>query len=96
MLKRCRALFRNGMYTAFRQLGVRFDTPEARAMLYAIAMQESRVLHRRQVGGPARSRRMGTTVVLTACRPNVTPSVPRRPWLSQIARPNRPPATPAS
>lgn len=30
------------------------DTPEARAMLLAIGLQESRFDHRRQVGGPAR------------------------------------------
>lgn len=32
----------------------RFDSPEARVMLYAIGLQESRFQHRRQVGGPAR------------------------------------------
>lgn len=32
----------------------RFDSPEARVMLYAIGLQESRFKHRRQVGGPAR------------------------------------------
>lgn len=32
-----------------------YDTPEARVMLLAIGLQESRFLHRRQVGGPARS-----------------------------------------
>jgi len=31
----------------------RMDTPEARAMLIAIALQESNLKHRRQVGGPA-------------------------------------------
>lgn len=30
------------------------DTPEARAMLLAIGLQESRFTHRRQIGGPAR------------------------------------------
>ena len=30
------------------------DTPAARGMLYAIAMQESRFTHRRQIRGPAR------------------------------------------
>jgi hypothetical protein len=30
------------------------DTPAARVMLYAIGLQESRFLHRRQIGGPAR------------------------------------------
>lgn len=32
----------------------RFDSPEARVMLYAIGLQESRFQHRKQVGGPAR------------------------------------------
>ena len=31
------------------------DTVEARAMLYAIGLQESRFEHRKQIGGPARS-----------------------------------------
>lgn len=31
------------------------DSPEARAMLIAIGLQESEFMHRRQVGGPARS-----------------------------------------
>lgn len=31
----------------------RFDSPEARAMLMAIGLQESRFMHRRQIGGPA-------------------------------------------
>lgn len=30
------------------------DTPEARVMLLAIGLQESRMVHRRQIGGPAR------------------------------------------
>ncbi|MGV2866780.1 hypothetical protein [Achromobacter sp. AGC39] len=30
------------------------DTPQARVLLLAIGLQESRFLHRRQVGGPAR------------------------------------------
>ena len=30
------------------------DTPEARAMVVAICLQESRIAHRRQIGGPAR------------------------------------------
>jgi hypothetical protein len=33
----------------------RMDTPEARAMLLAIGLQESRFEHRKQVKGPARS-----------------------------------------
>jgi len=32
----------------------RFNSPEARAMLLAIGEQESRFMHRRQIGGPAR------------------------------------------
>lgn len=32
----------------------RMDTPEARVMLLAIALQESRLAHRRQIRGPAR------------------------------------------
>lgn len=32
----------------------KMDTPAARVMLLAIGLQESRFLHRRQIGGPAR------------------------------------------
>lgn len=32
----------------------KMDTPEARVMLLAIGLQESRFQHRRQIGGPAR------------------------------------------
>ncbi len=39
---------------ALALLPARMDTPEARAMLLAIGLQESRFQHRRQVGGPAR------------------------------------------
>lgn len=39
---------------AFRVLGDKYDSPEARAMLLAIGLQESRFLHRAQVQGPAR------------------------------------------
>lgn len=35
-------------------LPARMDTPEARVMLLAIGLQESRFVHRRQIGGPAR------------------------------------------
>lgn len=38
----------------FAILGDHFDTPAARAMLWAIGRQESRFIHRRQIGGPAR------------------------------------------
>ena len=39
---------------AMHLLGSKYDSPEARAMLIAIALQESRLLHRRQIQGPAR------------------------------------------
>ena len=35
-------------------LGRKFDTPDARAMLWAIGRQEGRMYHRRQINGPAR------------------------------------------
>lgn len=35
-------------------LPTKMDTPEAMVMLLAIGLQESRFLHRRQIGGPAR------------------------------------------
>lgn len=38
---------------ALALLPQKMDTPEARAMLIAIALQESALRHRRQVGGPA-------------------------------------------
>lgn len=38
----------------FAIIGEHFDTPSARAMLWAIGRQESRFEHRRQIGGPAR------------------------------------------
>lgn len=34
-------------------LPINMDTPEARAMLMSIGMQESRFLYRKQIGGPA-------------------------------------------
>ena len=37
-----------------RLLPANMDSPPARAMLIAIALQESRMIHRRQIGGPAR------------------------------------------
>lgn len=41
---------------ALRLLPQRMDTPEARAMIVAIALQESKLVRRRQMGdGPARS-----------------------------------------
>ncbi|CAB3647790.1 hypothetical protein LMG26696_02635 [Achromobacter pulmonis] len=39
---------------ALALLPARMDTAEARVMLLAIGLQESRFLHRRQIGGPAR------------------------------------------
>ena len=39
---------------ALRLLPARMDSPEAKAMLVAISLQESRLEHRRQLGGPAR------------------------------------------
>jgi hypothetical protein len=38
----------------FALLGHRFDSPAARAMLWAIGRQEGRMVYRRQIGGPAR------------------------------------------
>lgn len=50
-------------------LGARFDSVPAERMLVAIALQESRFLHRAQIGGPARGywqfERGGTRGVLT-------------------------------
>ncbi|CUJ42169.1 hypothetical protein [Achromobacter xylosoxidans] len=39
---------------ALALLPARMDTPAARVMLLAIGLQESRFVHRRQIGGPAR------------------------------------------
>lgn len=39
----------------FALLGPKYASPQAEAMLQAIALQESGLVHRRQVGGPARS-----------------------------------------
>ena len=39
---------------ALAELGAKFDSPEARAMLIAMALQESGLAARRQTGGPAR------------------------------------------
>lgn len=39
---------------ALRLLPARMDTPEARAMIIAICLQESKLQHRLQIGGPAR------------------------------------------
>jgi hypothetical protein len=39
--------------TAFRLLGEKYDSPEARQIMAAIAYQESNFEHRHQIGGPA-------------------------------------------
>lgn len=39
---------------ALTLLPARMDSPQARVMLLAIGLQESRFIHRRQIGGPAR------------------------------------------
>ena len=39
---------------AFALLPTRMDSPEARALVTAICLQESALKHRRQIGGPAR------------------------------------------
>jgi hypothetical protein len=39
---------------ALALLPAAMDTPQARCMLLAIGLQESRFVHRRQIGGPAR------------------------------------------
>ncbi len=44
----------NAIIPAMRLLPDQMDSPEARAMLIAIALQESRLEHRRQINGPAR------------------------------------------
>ncbi len=43
----------NALNPALNMLPAKMDTPEARAMLLAIAMQESGLIHRVQLGGPA-------------------------------------------
>lgn len=45
---------RFGLDPALALLPRQMDTPEARAMIIAICLQESGLLHRRQLGGPAR------------------------------------------
>jgi hypothetical protein len=42
------------MVPAFALLPARMDTKEARCMMLAIGLQESRFQHRQQIGGPAR------------------------------------------
>jgi hypothetical protein len=47
-------IIKNGIEPALTLLPAKMDTPAARVMLLAIGLQESRFLHRRQIGGPAR------------------------------------------
>lgn len=48
------ALFiRNALNPALALLPATMDTPSARAMVVAICLQESRLQHRHQIGGPA-------------------------------------------
>lgn len=44
----------NALAPALRLLPPNMDTPAARAMVLAICLQESRLRHRKQIGGPAR------------------------------------------
>lgn len=44
----------NALIPALGLLPARLDSPAARAMVIAICLQESRLTHRRQIGGPAR------------------------------------------
>lgn len=44
-----------GLTPAFRLLPPRMDSPAARALVLGICLQESRLAHRHQLGGPARS-----------------------------------------
>ena len=44
---------RNALEPALALLPVTMDTPNARAMVIAICLQESRLEHRHQIGGPA-------------------------------------------
>jgi|SRR3990167_2418012 len=47
-------LIQNAILPALKLLPGKMDSPAARAMLIAIALQESRIAHRAQIGGPAR------------------------------------------
>ena len=46
-------LFDNAIAPALRLLPVEMSSPAAMAMMVAIALQESRAMHRHQLGGPA-------------------------------------------
>lgn len=48
------AIRAGALTTALRLLPSRMTSPEAEAMLLAIGLQESLLIHRRQIGGPAR------------------------------------------
>lgn len=47
-------IIKTGIDPALALLPAKMDTPAARVMLLAIGLQESRFIHRRQIGGPAR------------------------------------------
>ncbi|WP_343499653.1 hypothetical protein [Achromobacter denitrificans] len=47
-------IVRTAIDPALALLPAKMDTPAARVMLLAIGLQESRFIHRRQIGGPAR------------------------------------------
>ncbi|MFY1903290.1 hypothetical protein ACOTBZ_26755 [Achromobacter xylosoxidans] len=49
-----RKIIDTGIRPGLALLPARMDTAEARVMLLAIGLQESRFTHRRQIGGPAR------------------------------------------
>ena len=48
-----RLLVDNAIFPALRLLPVEMGSPAAMAMLVSIALQESRAMHRHQIGGPA-------------------------------------------
>ena len=47
-------VMRDAVRPALALLPAAMNTPQARCMLLAIGLQESRFVHRRQIGGPAR------------------------------------------
>jgi hypothetical protein len=47
------SLLKLAITPAMQLLPERMDTPAARAMMIAMALQESRIRHRKQIGGPA-------------------------------------------
>lgn len=49
-----RSVLAGPLAAAYTLLPARMNTPTANAMLLAIGLQESRLAHRRQIGGPAR------------------------------------------